>query len=681
MTVPMDASDTPFTDLGDYLALPRVSGLTLSPDGERLVVSMAALDEKAAGYVSSLWEVDPTGAAPAARLTWGARSESAPAFTPDGSVLFLSARPDPEHPGDDDPPTSLWLLPARGEARPLAARPGGIAAVAVARDAGTVVLASATLPGSRSASDDAERHKARKDAKVSAVLHDSYPVRYWDAEIGPATNRLYLATPGEEPRDLTGPVGVALEGESSWTLSPDGRTVAAGWEQLEPAGSARRVLVALDVEDGTRRVLLDDPAFEYGDPAFSPDGTKLAFVAERRSDLPAPVDLRLCVLHLSGPHAGTVHDAAPDWDRWPASRPVWTPDGGALLVTADDAGRGPVWRIDLDTRSAVRLTTDDAAYTDLALSRDGTALYALRATIGAPPAPVRLDLAAAGAEPVALRGPAPAVALPGHVVDLSTTADDGTPVRGWLALPAGASAQRPAPLLVMVHGGPLGSWNAWSWRWNPWLAVARGYAVLLPDPALSTGYGLAAIERGWGRWGQESYTDVMAITDAAVARDEVDAERTALAGGSYGGYMANWVAGHTDRFRAIVSHAGLWALDQFGPTTDAAYYWRREMTPQLALENSPHRFVDRIRTPMLVIHGDRDYRVPIGEALRLWAELIEHQPAKDDGEPLPHRLLIFPDENHWILKPQNTRVWYETIFAFLDHTVHGAPWTVPDLLH
>ncbi len=213
---------------------------------------------------------------------------------------------------------------------------------------------------------------------------------------------------------------------------------------------------------------------------------------------------------------------------------------------------------------------------------------------------------------------------------------------------------------------------------EPLAGGGPGYAVLLPDPALSTGYGLEAIKRSWGRWGYESYTDTMELTDAAVARDDIDADRTAAMGGSYGGYMANWIAGHTDRFRGIVSHAGLWALDQFGPTTDAAYYWRREATEEMAMENSPHRFVDQIQTPMLIIHGDRDYRVPIGEALRLWTELAERSTAEDGV--LKHRLLLFPDENHWVLKPQHAKIWYQSVFAFLAHTVHGRPWETPELL-
>ncbi len=264
------------------------------------------------------------------------------------------------------------------------------------------------------------------------------------------------------------------------------------------------------------------------------------------------------------------------------------------------------------------------------------------------------------------------------MTEVDATAEDGVRVRGWLLLPPGASAESPAPFLLWIHGGPLASWNAWSWRWNPQLAVARGYAVLLPDPALSTGYGLEFIARGWNAWGAKPYTDLMAITDAVVARPEIDETRTAAMGGSFGGYMANWVAGHTDRFRAIVTHASLWALDQFNGTTDDSSYWQRIFTPEATLENSPHRFVTDIRTPLLVIHGDRDYRVPIGESLRLWSELNEHFAAEDGTSA--HRFLYYPDENHWVLKPPHAKVWYETVFAFLAQHIDGEEFARPELL-
>jgi dipeptidyl aminopeptidase/acylaminoacyl peptidase len=260
---------------------------------------------------------------------------------------------------------------------------------------------------------------------------------------------------------------------------------------------------------------------------------------------------------------------------------------------------------------------------------------------------------------------------------VETTADDGVRIGSWLLRPAAASTTAPAPLVVFVHGGPLGTWADWSWRWNANLLVERGYAVLMPDPAISVGYGQAFIDRGWGTWGHRPYTDVMAAVDAAAGRPDIDAERTALMGGSFGGYMANWVAGQTDRFRAIVTHASLWELRGFHGTTDDGVSWEEEfgdpyVDPSRYLEHSPHQFVDRIRTPMLVIHGELDARVPISEALRLWTDLRRHG--------VEAKFLYFPDENHWILKPQNARLWYETVLAFLDRHVLGTDWQRPSLL-
>ncbi len=309
--------------------------------------------------------------------------------------------------------------------------------------------------------------------------------------------------------------------------------------------------------------------------------------------------------------------------------------------------------------------------------RPGGVLFALRSSYAAPQHPVRIDADGTVTELPCV----PMPELPGTLTEVTAVADDGQTVRSWLALPDGRDDDAPAPLLLWIHGGPLASWNAWHWRWNPWLMVAEGYAVLLPDPALSTGYGQDFIQRGWGAWGFAPYTDLIAATDAACTHPRVDETRTAAMGGSFGGYMANWIAGHTDRFAAIVTHAGLWALDQFGSTTDGGYWWTREMTPEMTAANSPHRFVSDIATPMLVIHGDKDYRVPIGEGLRLWYELLSRSalPAADDGSTV-HRFLYFPSENHWVLHPPHAKIWYQVVTAFLSTHVLGRDVGLPDTL-
>jgi dipeptidyl aminopeptidase/acylaminoacyl peptidase len=722
-----ESPQTPFHDLDHYVAIPRLTGLAASQDGTRLVVGVQTLDEERTSYRTALWEVDPAGEAPARRLTRSTKGEASAVFTRSGDLLFTSARPDPDGApagSSTEPASALWLLPAQGgEARVIAAPPGGVSGALTARDADTVSVASAVLPSAKDLVQDAELRKARKDRSVSAILHTGYPVRLWDHDLGPDQTRRFagdLASLADAPasplpsdpdvaagapdegarssgkhldlRDITG-AGRYLE-EHSADLSADGTTLVTTWAVPDPGAAVRTTLVVVDAATGDRRVLVDDPDADAGGPRISPDGAWVAYVTESISSPDEAPVIRLALVPTDGSAEPVV--LADDWDRWPG-RPTWLPDGSGLLVQADDDGRGPVFLLTfsgaLPGGSVVveKLTADDAVFSDLSVTPDGATVFALRSSYAAPAEPVRIDLAAflaSGAPgertPLAatlLRSPVPAPELPGTLTEIETTTEDGVRVRAWLALPADVGPEAKAPLLLWIHGGPLGSWNAWSWRWNPWLMVADGYAVLLPDPALSTGYGQEFVQRGWGAWGGAPFTDLMAITDAAEALPEIDETRTAAMGGSFGGYMANWVAGHTDRFKAVVTHASLWALDQFGPTTDASFYWAREMTPEMALQNSPHLAVGEIRTPMLVIHGDKDYRVPIGEGLRLWFELLTKSglPASDDGETA-HRFLYFPDENHWVLTPQNAKVWYQVVSAFLAEQVRGELTELPTTL-
>ena len=675
-------ADAPFHDLNDYLAIPRVTGFRLAPDGTWLAAVVQSLGPDKKKYITNIWRIDTAGGPPA-RLTRSADGEGNPRFLPDGALLFTTKRPDPERPDsagngrDAGDQAALWLLPAGGgEARQAAALPGGIAGAETAACAPAVIVTGPALPGPgtmTTVADDERRRQARKDAGVTAILHDTLPVRYWDHDLGPDDLRVFAC--GEDtPRDLAPDAGRALA-EQAIALSPDGTTVAAGWWRWRDGVQAHSELVTIDVASGSRTVVSaadeadrdGSPGFDYGDPVFAPDGDRIVCLREAHDTLDAPGDSTLVLFP-----GGT--DLLPGFDRRPGG-PAWDAAGGTVYFTADDAGRRPVFAVDLATGEVSRKTSDDAHYTNLYAAPDGTALYALRDAIGEPPAPVRIDLATG--EVVRLDAPGAVPRVPGRVTEVTATADDGHPVRGWLVLPDDASGASPAPLLLWVHGGPVSSWNGWQWRWNPWLAAARGYAVLLPDPALSTGYGRDFIARGYQEWGPRPFADIMAITDAVVGRDDVDATRTAMMGGSYGGYMANWIAGHTGRFLAIVSHAGLWALDQMFGTTDGPQFWQREFgrpltDPGRYEKNSPHLHIDNITTPMLVIHGNRDYRVPVGEALRLWSDLKLH------GKEA--KFLYFPDENHWILKPGNVRAWYETIFAFLGQHVLGGQWEQPDLL-
>lgn len=270
------------------------------------------------------------------------------------------------------------------------------------------------------------------------------------------------------------------------------------------------------------------------------------------------------------------------------------------------------------------------------------------------------------------------VEVPGTLTEV-VRERDGVALRAYLIVPDEASLEDPAPLVLWIHGGPMTSWNAWHyWRWCPHLLVERGYAVLMADPALSTGYGQEFMQRAWGHWGDIVFADLVELLEGAAERAEIDASRVAAMGQSFGGYMCNWIAGRTDRFEAIISLNGVWALDQFHGTTDNPTAWEHHFgSPYdddgLYKENSPNQNVSQVTTPMLVVHGLKDYRVPISESQRLWTDLKRHG--------VPAKYLFFPDENHHIEKPNNVRIWYETAMAFLDHHLRGEEWHPPSLLN
>jgi dipeptidyl aminopeptidase/acylaminoacyl peptidase len=697
-------SGDPFADLDAFVALPQVTDLAISGDGSRLVAVVALIDSPAAKYVNSLWAIDPDGKEEAVRLSRSAEGESAPAFLHDGSLLFLSERPDPSVPAKDrpDPPvTALWRLPATGEPQLVASRPGGITAVAVARDGGTLALLSPTMAGGPDA-DHAGR-RARRERKVSAILHEDAHVRHWDHDLGPEQVRLLAVDSADMPaaravppadhdgaaagsrnevadlaattrlRDLTPEPGRALD-EAHPHISANGHSVVTEWRTPLPGGRLAVDVVLIDRETGERQSLTHETngRWIYAQPALSPDGRRVVCLRERIGTPDEPSDVQVWLIDVE---SGTGRAIGVEHPFWP-NEVSWSSDGNALFAAGDENGHHPAFRIDPDTGAVTRLTAA-GAYHMLRPSPDGRWLYGLGSSLLRPPQPVRLDAAAADQQPRWLPAPGVIERVPGKLAEVGTEAADGTPLHAWLVLPPGAAADTPAPLLLWVHGGPLASWNDWHWRWNAHVMAARGWAVLLPDPALSTGYGDGMIRRGWDQWGGAPYTDVLALTDAALQRPDLDADRTAMMGGSYGGYMANWIAGHTDRFRAIVSHASLWSLDRFEAITDYPDWcqaeWRTpEERPAFYDEWSPDRFVNNIHTPMLIVHGDKDYRCPVADGIGMWTAL--------QRRGVEAKFLYFPDEGHWILRPGDRVVWYATVIAFLDHYVLGRPWQRPALI-
>ncbi|MHB1430681.1 MAG: TolB family protein, partial [Streptosporangiaceae bacterium] len=413
-------------DLDEYVAIPRVNSLRLAPDGTWLAAEVQSLGADRKKYVSSIWRIDPAGAAPV-RLTRSEQGESGPGFLPDGSLLFASKRPGetgPREPGEPDRGPALWLLPpGGGEARQVAAPPGGVAGLAVARNAQAYLIAAAAFAGTTSFEQDAARRKARSDADVRAILHEAGQVRHWDHDLGPAQPRLYAGraagTPGGSDEDLTDLIpdpGRALE-EASFALTPDGSAAVTSWQVIDAPDSPRSEVVVL-AAGSPRRALLSAPGHDFGSPLVSPDGRHVLAIRSEHDSYDRPGDVTLVLTALAGDGAGQVRDLLAGFDRRPESA-AWAPDSAAVYFTADDRGRRPIYRVAIAGGDPVRVTTDDAAYDQVCPAPDGTALYALRASISEPPAPVRIDLAGQDAAPVRLPSPTGPLAVPGRVEEVT----------------------------------------------------------------------------------------------------------------------------------------------------------------------------------------------------------------------------------------------------------------------
>ncbi|GAA1489293.1 alpha/beta fold hydrolase [Brachybacterium sacelli] len=679
----------------------RLAGLETT-DGGRILAKVASPNAKGTAYRTALVEIDGDRLLP---LTRGDASIGAVAAAEDGITYFTAQRVGEDGTEADD--AQLWALPPRGEARELAARPGGFGALHLA--GGHLVAELEVHSQARDEPEHARLTKQREEAKVTAALHDGFPTRRWDHDLGPSRPVLALAA---LPADLswaeatadagskgpadTGSTGSAdSDGDTSedsphtqvlhfrhvtmppgrledWTVDRDGARalVAMADSRGELLGPPDLYLIDLLGAQPPRLLREATAELEFGPGEFSPDGTRALIGRHRTWTQEASLSATSEILDLASGHSTPVW---PELDHWVA--PVWL-DDTTLIATSDDHGRGAVWIGGVEDRAPRRLAGGPEQELDFsAASVARAAVIATASGISVAPYPVRIDPATG--EVHELPNPADAVAQVGTLTEVTATAEDGTALRAWLRLPEG---EGPHPLVVFAHGGPWGSWNAWTYRWNPGPFAAAGYAVLLPDPAISTGYGQAMIDRGQHELGGAPFTDIMALTDATVGREDIDAERTAFAGGSYGGYMANWVAGHTgDRFRCIVTHASLWDTETMGHTTDNAG-WDRPMRKQNS-RYDPKGSVADIVVPMLVIHGDKDYRVPIAQGHALWYDLHEFSatPRDADGRTR-HRFLYFPDEGHWIQGRGNAQVWYETFLAFLDEHVRGGSWERPATL-
>ncbi len=649
--------------------LERLGGLSLAPDGRRAVCSVSSYSMESNQGRTKLWLL-PTDRAVPRQLTHCGDKDGQPAWSPRGDRIgFVSRR---EQQGHRDSTPQLYVIsPDGGEARRVSNFAPGIEAFKWLPDGKHIVFSAWVWPELKGSKAQAQRHKAFSDRKESGYLTSQAFYRYWDHAIpmgrvlhlwlldvdsGRATD-LFEGTALELPRDS--------EGHAGFDARPDGRCVAFVHDPATTPLLGNRLRLS-EIDLRTRRVttLADDAAWDFGAPRYGPDGRHLAMTAAHVGRHHTALSQLALVARGGGWRA-----LGDTWDHQVNAPLRWSADGRALYFTAEDRGRCPLWRHDLASGafSVVRAGGWVQAF-DLA---GGVVVTASDAA--SHPARVHAQ-PEDGAQPAS----APAVRLEqfndallaqaalGEVCEVHFKGALGDDIQMWLTFPPGFDAKKKHPLMQVIHGGPFAAaGDTFSWRWNAHVLASRGHVVAQVNFHGSSGFGWKFRHSLIGRQGELELEDIEAGTDWLLAQRWADARRVYATGGSYGGFLVAWMNGHVPagRYQAYVCHAGVFdrvatfSADSYPvrPLDLMANYWQDSAK---VLAQSPHTFAANMNTPTLVIHGAQDFRVPDCNGLAYYNTL--------KARGVAARLLWFPDENHWVLKARNSRLWYGEFLDWLE---------------
>ncbi len=648
-----------------HISLRRVGNIAPSPDGKWLAVAVQRLDRDGVKYLSDLWKV-PTDGGAAVQLTRGETRDAAPCFRHDGALGFLSNRQPNEIKPDEDAEKRMqvWLLPADGgEPRQLTDEPLGVEGFKFAAGADRMVLFAPVLPGIE---HDKQRETAADRAKkgTSARNFRSQPVRHWDRWLHQNADRanthmLVCDAEGKHRADLTPDAVSELAIEPQLDITADGKRALAMWRVPGEDRIDDHHIKVFDLDARTSKLLPQGGSVSSDNARFSPDGKWIAALRDKRS---REFIIKPTITLFD--EQGNARELTRAWDRWPHIWD-WSGSGQELLVTADDEGLASVFAVRVDTGEVRRLTARAAggAHSEVASLKQGGFACVRSSLLDAPECHLHAGQDEAAATPLArLSGFTPAHDW-AETESITTMSTDGTPIQSWITRPKSA---KNSPVMLWIHGGPMTmSGDGWHWRWNPLMAVAQGYTVVQPNARGSTGFGQAFIQGIWGNvWGGQCFQDIMAVTDALEKRDDMDGSRMMAMGGSFGGYMTNWLGTQTDRYKCLITHASIVTMANFTGVTDHPGFWYMMNGSENPYQDplnfdryAPMRHIANWKSPVLVIHGEQDYRCPVSEGLMLFESLQYHG--------VDSELLIFPDENHWIMKPKNIVAWHENVFDFV----------------
>jgi len=653
----------PFT-FEDMMALKRVGEPQVSPDGEWVTFSAVEVNLEANTRTPHVWLV-PTGGGEARQATRGS-GEDRPRWSPDGkSIAYLA---------DRGGATQVIVQPfdpgagaLAGEARQVTSLSSGADGELWSPDGADILFVSSVYPDCPDDACNERRAKEKRESKVKAEIFTHLFYRHWNHFTQGLRSHLFVVpTAGGAARDLTpGDHDVppfSLGGPDMYAFSPDGQEVCytSNHEEVE-ATSTNNDLFVVPVNGGQAKKITENPASDSV-PRYSPDGKYIAYLAQARPGYESD-RFRLVLYDRKTTQRASLTE---NFDRWVGAF-AFAPDSKSIYFVAGDKGEQPIYRIAVGERGAAPREITRATNDDLAIAPDGKTLYFTRMSVRAPN---EIWTLAAGErqaraltrinEPVLSQLDLPAME------SFWFTGAENANVQGFLIKPPNFNPQQKYPVKFLIHGGPQGAWgDEWSYRWNPEMLAANGYAVVMVNPRGSTGYGQRFIDDINGDWGGRAFVDLMRGLDYVEGKYRfVDKNRECALGASYGGYMVNWILGHSTRFKCLVSHDGMFNTESAYGSTEELWFpeWEFKGTPwnnrAMYRKWSPHLSAAAFKTPTLVVHGQLDYRLDVSEGYQLFTTLQRLK--------VPSKMLYFPDEGHWVLKPQNSRLWYKTVNDWVD---------------
>ncbi len=650
----------------DLVRLDRISEIAAAPDGKRVAYTLRTTDIEANKARTAIWVLDvrKRDTAPV-RLTDLAANSTSAQWSADGRfVYYLTNR------GGS---MQVWRAAPGGEPLQITNLPLDVGSFRISPKSDRVLVSLEVYPDCATLDCTKQRLDAAAHRAARGVLYDRIFVRHWDAWSDGRRSQLFTITIDDAglangtPVNLTAGIdgdvpSKPFGGRDDYAISADGRQVAFAVRAVpvgEPWSTNFDIYTVASTGGTARNWTADNPAWD-SQPAYSPDGSTLAYLATDRPGFEAD-RFHLVLLNLK---TGDKHPLTQHWDRSIGSF-AWSRDGKTLFATTDHLGQHPLWAIDAKTGRAAAITGGG----DVEGFSVGPKKMFYSLSNLANPADL-YSVGFAGGQPLELTHLNQAVLakrLLGEYEQFSFAGWNNDNVYGYVVKPANFKPGQKYPVAFVVHGGPQGSMaNVWHWRWNAQSLAGAGYGVVMIDFHGSTGYGQAFTDSISGDWGGKPLEDLKLGLAAALSQYPwLDSERMCALGGSYGGYMINWIAGQwPDRFKCLISHDGIFDNRSMYYSTEELWFPEWEMggpeyqNPAAYAKHNPIDYVAKWKTPTLVIHGQLDYRVPYEQGLAVFTAL--------QRRGVPSELLYFPDENHWVLKPANSIQWYETAIAWMN---------------